>query len=77
MRRKGFVWVILPYHNPSFREVEQELKVGTRKQEQKQKPGRDAAYWLSSPGLSYIAQLYQTMEGTTHSGQGLPTTITN
>jgi hypothetical protein len=43
-----------------------------RKQELMQKPWRNAAYWLASPGflslLSYRSQDYQPRESTTHSG---------
>jgi hypothetical protein len=43
-----------------------------RKQELKQKPWRDALYWLASPGLfsllSYRTQDYQPRDGPTHKG---------
>jgi hypothetical protein len=43
-----------------------------RKQELMQRPWRDAAYWIASPGLlrllSYRTQDHQPMHGTTHKG---------
>ena len=49
---------------------------GTWRQELTQKPWRDAAYWLASPGLlsslSYRTQGYQSRDGTTHNGLGPP-----
>jgi hypothetical protein len=45
-------------------------------QELMQRPWKDAAYWLASPGLlsflSYRTQDYQLRDGTTHSGLSPP-----
>ena len=50
-------------------------RAGTWKQELMQRPWRDAAYWLASPGLlsllSYRTQHYQPRDGTTHNGPSL------
>jgi hypothetical protein len=46
-----------------------------------QKPWKNAAYWLASPGLfsllSYRTEEYQPSDGTTHNGLGPSTLITN
>jgi hypothetical protein len=61
LRRKGFVWLTLPYCCLSPRESGLELKQ-VRKQELMQRPWRDVLYWLASPGLlslfSYRTQDY-------------------
>ena len=50
LRRKGFVWLTLPYCCLSPRESGLELKQ-VRKQELMQRPWRDATYCLASPDL--------------------------
>jgi len=54
---------------------------GSWRQELMQRPRRDAAYWLASPGLlsllSYRTQDHQPRDGTTHNGLGPPPLITN
>jgi hypothetical protein len=51
-------------------------RTGTWRQELMQRPWRDAAYWLASPGLlsllSYTTQNYQPRDGTAHSGLSHP-----
>ena len=50
----------------------QELKTGTRRQEPKQRSGRNAAYWLALHALlspiSYTTQAHLPRSGTIHSG---------
>jgi hypothetical protein len=56
-------------------------RAGTWRQELMQRPWRDAAYWLASPGLlsllSYRTQDHQPRDGTTHHGLGPPILVTN
>jgi hypothetical protein len=48
----------------------------TWRQELMQRPWRDAAYWIASPGLlillSYRTQDHQPRDGTTHNGPSHP-----
>jgi hypothetical protein len=50
-------------------------RIGTWRIEMMQKPWRDAAYWIASPGLlsllSYRTQDYQPSDGTTTMGWAL------
>jgi hypothetical protein len=56
-------------------------RAGTWRQELRQRPWRDAAYWIASPSLlsllSYRTQDYQPRDGTTTMGLALPPLITN
>ena len=56
-------------------------RAGTWRQELTQRPWRDAAYWLVSPGLlsllSYRTQDYQPRDGPTHNRLDPPPLITN
>jgi len=51
-------------------------RAGTWRQELMQRPWRDIAYWLASPGLlnllSYRTQDHQPRVGTTHNGPSHP-----
>jgi hypothetical protein len=49
LARKGFIWLTLPYHYSSKKEVRTGIKprAGTWRLELMQRPWRGAAYWLA------------------------------
>lgn len=52
--KKSFIWFILPHHSPSWREA----RARTRRQELKQKPWRNASYWLAPLACSACFLIY-------------------
>jgi hypothetical protein len=78
-RRKGLINLqVTVYHGGKLK---QEFKAGVWKQELKQRPWRNTAYWLDSHGLlsllSYTTQAHLPTNGTTYSGLGSPTSMNN
>ena len=70
---KGFFSLYFLHCWSSPKEVRTETHTG---QELMQRPWRNAAYWIASPGLlsllSYRTQGYQPRDGTTHNGPSHP-----
>ena len=77
LERKGLFPLALSGNSLLLRED----TAGTWRQEQKQGPWRNIAYWLASHGLlslfSYTPQDHLTRGDTTHSGLVLSTSIRN
>ena len=76
--RKEFIQLMLPHHSSSMKEV----RTGTQTEQEPEagadaRPWRGAAYWLTSPWLSYRTQDHQPRDGTTHSELCPPPLITN
>jgi hypothetical protein len=66
LERRGFIWL----HTPSFMKTQQELKAGTWRQEPKQRPWENTAFWVPPKGLlcflSYTTQDHLPRIGITH-----------
>jgi hypothetical protein len=68
------IWLTFPCYILSLRKVRARSQAGTWRQELRQQPWRDAAYWLALPGLfcllCNIPQDHLLKGGTTHIGLG-------
>ena len=75
--RRGIIWLVLPHHCASLKEV----GTGSWKQELMQRLWKGAAYWLAPHDLLNLllveSRTSSLGNGPTHSGLSLPPTITN
>lgn len=75
--RKEHVWLTLPCHNPSSRDVGTGVQTETEAEAKEECCFLAGSLWLMPSQLSYISQDHLPRISTAHSGQRLPASINN
>lgn len=72
LRRKGFIWLIPPYHCPSLRSQGRDPEAGTEANAMEKRCLLACSPWLTQPALLYSPD-HLLRDGTTHRAPCLPT----